>query len=110
MYRADTPDRCRPGSGRGALSRRLSAVTNRRPRSLLHSGAVASLMAVLIVVAVLQLGLQATAARRIAGEPVHVAQIERGILRVSYRAALALGALMLLISPLLWRVLRLDGI
>jgi len=116
-------------------------VTNRRPRSLLHSGAfvaiamgvmnvgtygfqiiaaralgpseygaVASLMAVLIVVAVLQLGLQATAARRIAGEPVHVAQIERGILRVSYRAALALGALMLLISPLLWRVLRLDGI
>lgn len=73
-------------------------------------GAVASLMAVLIVVAVLQLGLQATAARRIAGEPDHVAQIERGILRVSYRAALALGVLMLLLSPLVWRVLRLDGL
>lgn len=73
-------------------------------------GAVASLMAVLIVIAVLQLGLQATAARRIAGEPEHVAQIERGILRVSHRAALALGALMLLLSPLVWRVLKLDGL
>ncbi|MBA2952373.1 polysaccharide biosynthesis protein [Nocardioides sp. MAH-18] len=73
-------------------------------------GAVASLMAVLIVIAVLQLGLQATAARRIAGEPGHVAQIERGILRVSYRAALALGALMLLLSPLVWRMLKLDGL
>ncbi|WP_243060221.1 lipopolysaccharide biosynthesis protein [Nocardioides sp. SR21] len=73
-------------------------------------GAVASLMAVLIVVAVLQLGLQATAARRIAGQPGHVAQIEREILRVTYRAALALGALMLVLSPVVWQVLRLDGL
>ena len=73
-------------------------------------GAVASLMAVLIVVAVLQLGLQATAARRIAGQPGHVAQIEREILRVTYRAALALGAVMLVLSPIVWKVLRLDGI
>src|SRR6478735_11889697 len=73
-------------------------------------GAVASLMAVLIVVAVLQLGLQATAARRIAGQPGHVAQIEREILRVTYRAALALGAVMLVLSPVVWKLLRLDGI
>ena len=45
-----------------------------------------ALMALLLVVAVLQLGLQATAARRIAADPGHVAQIERAILRVTYRA------------------------
>jgi O-antigen/teichoic acid export membrane protein len=73
-------------------------------------GAVASLMALLIVITVLQLGLQATAARRIAGQPDHVGQIERGIMRVTYRAALALGALMLVLSPVVWHVLRLDGL
>ncbi|MCK5929746.1 MAG: polysaccharide biosynthesis protein, partial [Nocardioides sp.] len=46
-------------------------------------GAVASLMALLMVVAVLQLGLQATGARRISAEPEHVAQIERMVLRVT---------------------------
>ncbi len=73
-------------------------------------GAIASLMAVLIVLAVLQLGLQATAARRIAGQPGHVAQIERAILRVTYRASLALGVLMLMLAPVVWQVLKLDSI
>jgi O-antigen/teichoic acid export membrane protein len=73
-------------------------------------GAIASLMAVLMVMAVLQLGLQATAARRIAGHPGHVAQIERGALLVTYRAAAVLGGVMLVLAPLMWQLLRLDGI
>lgn len=73
-------------------------------------GAVASLMALLMVVAVLQLGLQATGARRISAEPEHVAQIEREVLRVTYRAALALGLLMLVLAPVVHRVLRLDSV
>ena len=73
-------------------------------------GGIASLMAVLLVIAVLQLGLQATAARRISAEPDHVAQIEREILGVTYRAAFVLGAVMLAASPLIWVLLRLDSI
>ncbi|WP_244927636.1 polysaccharide biosynthesis protein [Nocardioides sp. W7] len=73
-------------------------------------GGVASLMALLLVVAVAQLGLQATAARRISATPDHVAQIERVILRVTYRAALALGLVMLALAPLVWKMLRLDSI
>jgi O-antigen/teichoic acid export membrane protein len=73
-------------------------------------GAIASLMALLMVLAVLQLGLQATAARRIAGQPRHVAQIERAIMRVTYRAALALGVLMLVLSPVVHTVLKLDSV
>jgi O-antigen/teichoic acid export membrane protein len=77
------------------------------PRSY---GALASLMATLLVVTVLQLGLQATAARRIAADPEHVAQIEKTILGVTYRAAAALGVLLLVVSPLLNIVLRLDSL
>jgi O-antigen/teichoic acid export membrane protein len=73
-------------------------------------GALASLMATLLVITVLQLGLQATAARRIAAEPEHVAQIEKTILGVTYRAAAALGVLLLLLAPLLNIVLRLDNL
>lgn len=73
-------------------------------------GAFASLMAALLVIAVLQLGLQATAARRIAAEPEHVAQIERTVLGVTYRAALGLGVVLLLLTPVLDRVLRLDSL
>ena len=73
-------------------------------------GAIAGLMALLMVVAVLQLGLQATAARRISATPGHVAQIEDVILGVTYRAALGLGLLLLLASPAVWLLLRLDSI
>lgn len=73
-------------------------------------GAVASLMALLMVVAVLQLGLQATGARRISAEPEHVAQIERMVLRVTYRAALGLGLLMMALAPVVHHVLRLDSV
>jgi O-antigen/teichoic acid export membrane protein len=73
-------------------------------------GAFASLMATLLVISVLQLGLQATAARRIAAQPDHVAQIERTILGVTYRAAIALGVLLLVLTPVLNAVLRLDSL
>jgi len=73
-------------------------------------GAFAGLMATLLVLSVLQLGLQATAARRISADPEHIGQIERGILRVTYRAALLLGGLTLLLSPVFVLVLRLDDL
>ncbi|ANH40072.1 Polysaccharide biosynthesis protein [Nocardioides dokdonensis FR1436] len=73
-------------------------------------GALAPLMALLMVVAVLQLGLQATGARRISADPTHVAQIERVVLGVTYRAALGLGALLLVLSPIVMVVLRLDSV
>ncbi len=73
-------------------------------------GALAALMNTLLVITVLQLGLQATAARRISADPDHVQQIERVILRVTYRAALALGALLLLASPIINEVLRLHSL
>ena len=71
-------------------------------------GAVAASLNVLLVISVGALGLQATAARRISAEPQHVAQIEDSIMRVSYRAAGALGLLLLLLSPVIQRVLDLD--
>ena len=77
------------------------------PRSY---GAMAAIMAAILVVAVLQLALQATAARRIAAEPAHVAQIERSILRVTYRAAIGLGLVLLVLTPVLNAVLRLDSL
>lgn len=73
-------------------------------------GGVASLMAMLLVLGVVQLGLQATAARRVAAAPDHVATIERTITAVSVRASLAMGALMLVLSPAVWKVLQLDSI
>nr|WP_221634151.1 polysaccharide biosynthesis protein [Nocardioides luti] len=73
-------------------------------------GAIASLMALLMVIAVLQLGLQATAARRISATPENVAQIEHVIMGVTYRAAFGLGAVMLVASPAVWVLLRLDSV
>jgi O-antigen/teichoic acid export membrane protein len=73
-------------------------------------GALAGLMATLLVISVLQLGLQATAARRISADPDHVAQIESTILGVTWRAALALAAVLLVLSPLLDALLRLDSL
>ncbi len=73
-------------------------------------GGVARLMALFLVVSVAQLGLQATAARRISATPGSVGQIERVILAVGLRAALVLGLVMLLASPLVWHFLKLDSI
>jgi O-antigen/teichoic acid export membrane protein len=73
-------------------------------------GALASLLATLMVIGVLQLSLQATAARRISADPGHVAQIERTVLGVTYRASLLLGAVLLVLTPLVNRVLKLDSL
>jgi O-antigen/teichoic acid export membrane protein len=73
-------------------------------------GVLIAVMNVLMVVSVGSLGLQATAARRISSSPQHTAQIERAIMGVSYRAALALGLVLLLAAPLINTVLRLDSL
>ncbi|WP_148614737.1 lipopolysaccharide biosynthesis protein [Nocardioides rubriscoriae] len=73
-------------------------------------GAFAAVMNVLIVVSVASLALQATAARRIASTPGDVHQIEAGIRHVTLRAALTLGALLVLAAPLINTALRLDSL
>lgn len=73
-------------------------------------GGVSALMALFLVVAVVQLGLQATAARRIAADPDDVEQIERVMLRVTYRAGWLVGGVLLLLAPVVWQVLRLESI
>jgi O-antigen/teichoic acid export membrane protein len=73
-------------------------------------GAFAGLMAILMILGVLQLGLQATAARRISADPDQVGQIERGILAVTHRAALLVGGLTVLLSPLVMVLLRLEDL
>jgi len=76
-----------------------------------HSyGAFAALMGLLLVIGVLQLGLQATGARRIAANPGHARQIERSVLLVTYRAAAGLAVLSLLAAPLVDHTLRLDSL
>ena len=71
-------------------------------------GALAASLNLMLVISVGALGLQATAARRISAEPQQVAQIEESILRVTYRAAAALGLILLVLSPVVQRVLNLD--
>lgn len=73
-------------------------------------GAFASLMATLLVIGVLQLGLQATAARRISAELHHVAAIERSVLRVTCRAAVLVSVALLVLTPVVDRVLKLDSL
>ena len=73
-------------------------------------GAFAALMGVLLVIMVVSLALQATAARRIAATPGHVHQIEQVILRVGVQAGLGVGAVCLVLSPVIDRVVRLDSL
>ena len=73
-------------------------------------GGVAAVMNMLLVVSVVALALQATAARRIAAEQTHVAQIERGVLRVGWLAALVTGGALLVLSPVVAQLLRLDSV
>ena len=73
-------------------------------------GAFAALMGVLIVIMVGSLALQATAARRIAATPEKVEQIESVILRVGMQASIGMGALCLVLAPLIDRVVRLDSL
>jgi O-antigen/teichoic acid export membrane protein len=73
-------------------------------------GGFAAVMNLLIVVSVAALALQATAARRIASDRTHVAQIEHTVLRTSWLAGLAIGSVLLVLSPVVDRLLRLDDL
>ena len=72
-------------------------------------GAVASLMGLLLVVVVLSLGLQATGARKIAAAPDRREEIEAALMSATYRSALALGALCLLLTPVITWGLQLEA-
>jgi O-antigen/teichoic acid export membrane protein len=73
-------------------------------------GAFTALMAVLLVVGVLSLGLQATGARRISADPDSVVAIERVVLDVGLRSAVALGLLCLALAPVFNAVLHLHSL
>ena len=73
-------------------------------------GALAALMGVLLVVNVVSLGLQATAARRVAASaPEDRGSVEPDILVATYKSAVGVGALCLIAVPLISSVLRLDS-
>jgi O-antigen/teichoic acid export membrane protein len=72
-------------------------------------GAFFALMNLVMILSVVMLGLQATAARRISADPAHVGQIEHEILRLASRASLALGAVLLLGAPLINHLLDLNS-
>jgi O-antigen/teichoic acid export membrane protein len=66
-------------------------------------------MGLLLVVVVLALGLQATGARKIAAAPERRAEIEAALMSATYRSALALGVLCLLLTPVIVTVLDLGS-
>lgn len=72
-------------------------------------GALAAVMGLLLVLNVLSLGLQATAARRVAASPGDVAQIEHEVMRSTYLCAAGLAVVSLLATPLVSTVLNLDS-
>lgn len=73
-------------------------------------GGVNAMLSLLLVVAVIQLGLQATSARRVADAPGDVRSIERTMKAVTNRAAIVITALMLALSPLVMHGLKLPSI
>src|SRR5689334_23039871 len=72
-------------------------------------GALAALMGLMLVTGVVQLGLQATAARRVSTHPHRLVETEREVVRASWRAAWALVAITTLASPLVVLLLRPGG-
>ena len=72
-------------------------------------GAFFALLNLLMVISVLSMGLQATAARRIVAEPASVAVVERAVLRVTYVTSLGLGGALLLLTPAVAWLLQLDS-
>ena len=67
-------------------------------------------MGLLLVLGVLQLGLQTTGARRIAAHPESVGEVERALLRVAVGTAAVLAVLCLVLSPVIDRLLNLDSV
>jgi O-antigen/teichoic acid export membrane protein len=73
-------------------------------------GAFAACLSLLIVVQTVALGLQTTAARRIAVDHEHVATIERSILALALKVSLAVGLVMVLLIPAIDALLNLDSL
>ncbi|CAM3492797.1 lipopolysaccharide biosynthesis protein [Nocardioides zeicaulis] len=73
-------------------------------------GAFFALLNLLMVVSVVNMGLQATAARRIVADPGAVDVVERSILRVGYATSLAVGGALLVLSPAVTWLLQLDSV
>ncbi|MFT4262756.1 MAG: oligosaccharide flippase family protein [Nocardioides sp.] len=73
-------------------------------------GSIASLLAISLVASVLMLGLQATAARRIAASPEEVDEVEHAILALGWRASLAVALLLVALSPLVEHLLHLRSV
>lgn len=73
-------------------------------------GAFAACLGLLIVVQVGALGLQATAARRIAVDRGSIAAIEAAILSLTTRVAGGAGVVMLLLAPAIDALLNLDSL
>jgi O-antigen/teichoic acid export membrane protein len=71
-------------------------------------GAFIACLNLLVVIQVIALGLQATAARRIASGADHVASVERSILTLSLRLSLGLGVVLLVLVPGVKSLLQLD--
>ncbi len=73
-------------------------------------GAFVACLSLLVVVQVVALGLQATAARRIATDLGHVATIEAAILRLTTKVSLAIGLLLVLLVPVVDALLDLESL
>jgi O-antigen/teichoic acid export membrane protein len=72
-------------------------------------GGFAAVTGLLLVVGVVMLGLQTTGARRVAASPDHVGEIERSLMRVTYRAAWVLAGVCLLLTPAFDSILHLQS-
>ncbi len=73
-------------------------------------GEFTALMSTLLVLGVAQLGLQATAARRLAADPEHLAAVRRSTRAVTLTAATLIGIGSLLAAPLLASALHLHSL
>jgi O-antigen/teichoic acid export membrane protein len=73
-------------------------------------GAFVACLSLLIVVQVVALGLQATAARRIAVDHGNVAAIEQAILALNLKVSLAVGTLLCVLVPVINVLLNLDSL
>ncbi len=71
-------------------------------------GQLAAAMGLLLILGVVSLGLQATAARRIAAAPALPRRTQHEVVAATGRASLLVGGLTLLAVPVLATVLRLD--
>ncbi|MDR7254568.1 O-antigen/teichoic acid export membrane protein [Nocardioides sp. BE266] len=73
-------------------------------------GAFVACLSLLIVVQVVALGLQATAARRIAVDQANVGAIEHAILALTTKVSLAVGLVLCLLIPAINALLNLDSL